>query len=107
MRRVSATRLVSRCLLGLSLGVLITSQAQAFEAFDGRLQAHGFYEMQLRAINADYSEDWNVTQWYNVFNLELELDLGYRELDYQGTTDPDLVDEQRLSADALAQFQIN
>ena len=75
MRGVSAARLVSRCVLALSLGLLVTSQATAFEAFDGRLQAHGFYEMQLRALNADYSEDWDVTQWYNVFNLELELDL--------------------------------
>ena len=56
-------------------GLLLATQAQAFEAFDGRLQAHGFYEMQLRALNADYAEDWDVSQWYQVFNLELEFDL--------------------------------
>ena len=75
MHRVSAARLVSRCVAVLALGLVVSSQAAAFEAFEGRLQAHGFYEMQLRAINADYSEDWDVTQWYNVFNLELEFDL--------------------------------
>ncbi len=32
------------------------TSAWAFEAFDGRLQAHGFFESQLRALNADYSE---------------------------------------------------
>jgi hypothetical protein len=75
MSGFSGARSVSRCIWGLALGLLLASQAQAFEAFDGRLQAHGFYEMQLRAMNADYSEDWDATQWYNVFNLELELDL--------------------------------
>jgi len=49
--------------------------AGAFEALDGRVQAHGFYESQFRAISADYSEDWDVTQWYQVFNLELEVDI--------------------------------
>ncbi|MEE2673664.1 MAG: DUF1302 family protein [Myxococcota bacterium] len=71
----SATRLISRSVAGLVLGLLVSSQAAAFEAFDGRFQAHGFYEMQLRTLNADYSEDWDVTQWYHVFNLELEFDL--------------------------------
>ena len=75
MRRDSAAHLVARCVVVLALGLLVSSQAASFEAFDGRLQAHGFYEMQLRALNADYSEDWDVSQWYHVFNLELEFDL--------------------------------
>jgi hypothetical protein len=58
-----------------SLASFIAPHAAAFEAFDGRLQAHGFYESQLRVMNADYAEDWDVTQWYQVFNLEVELDL--------------------------------
>ncbi len=49
--------------------------ARAFEAFDGRLQAHGFFESQVRALNADYSEQWDVSQWYMIFNLEVEMDL--------------------------------
>jgi hypothetical protein len=53
----------------------VASSASGFEAFDGRLQAHGYFESQLRAISADYSEDWDVTQWYQIFNLEIELDL--------------------------------
>ncbi|MFP6625032.1 MAG: hypothetical protein VCC20_16245, partial [Myxococcota bacterium] len=75
MREDSATRLVSRSVAVLALGLLVSSQATAFEAFDGKLQAHGFYEMQLRTMNEDYSEDWDVTQWYHVFNLEVEFDL--------------------------------
>ena len=75
MGGVPATRAASRCLGLLLFGLLAASPAAAFDAFDGRLQAHGFYEMQLRAMNADYSEDWDVVQWYHVFNLEVELDL--------------------------------
>jgi len=49
--------------------------AWGFDAFDGRLEAHGAFASQVRAMNADFSEDWDVTQWYNVFTLELEFDL--------------------------------
>jgi hypothetical protein len=59
----------------LALGLVVSGPAVGFEAFDGRLQAHGFYEMQLRALNGDFSEEWDVSQWYQVFNLELEFDL--------------------------------
>ncbi|MCZ6782121.1 MAG: hypothetical protein O7G30_02325, partial [Proteobacteria bacterium] len=62
----------------LALGMtaaLLAPPAAAFEAFDGRLQAHGYYEMQVRTISSNFSEDWDITQWYNVFNLELELDI--------------------------------
>ncbi|MDG2052025.1 MAG: hypothetical protein P8M78_17880, partial [Myxococcota bacterium] len=56
--------------LGLSAG-----DAQAFEAVDGRLQAHGYVEMQFRTISDDFSDQWDLTAWYNIFNLELEFDL--------------------------------
>lgn len=49
--------------------------ANAFEMMDGRLEAHGFFESQLRVLNEDFSEDWDVAQWYQVLNIELELDL--------------------------------
>ena len=49
--------------------------ARAFEAIDGRFEAHGYFEMQLRTISRNYSGQWDLTQWYNVFNIELELDL--------------------------------
>ncbi len=55
--------------------LLAGSRAQAFEAFNGRLQANGFFESQFRALNADFSEQWDVSQWWMIFNLELELDL--------------------------------
>ena len=58
----------------LSPGV-VPGRVQAFEAIDGRFEAHGYFEMQLRTISRNYSGQWDLTQWYNVFNLELELDL--------------------------------
>ena len=45
------------------------------EALDGRLEVHGYFEMQGRTISQNFSDQWDLTQWYNVFNLELELDL--------------------------------
>jgi len=61
--------------LALLALLVLASPARAFEALDGRVQAHGFFESQLRALNADFAEDWDVAQWYNVFNLELEFDI--------------------------------
>jgi len=44
---------------------------------DGRLELHGYYELQVRAIARDFdaSDDWDVTQLAHVLDLELELDL--------------------------------
>ncbi len=76
MRRMVAAGPAWRGVWGLVVALLLAAApVQAFEAFDGRLQAHGFYESQFRAINADFAEQWDVTQWYQVFNLELEFDL--------------------------------
>ena len=49
--------------------------ADAFEFFDGRIEVHGFYEAQLRGIARDMSanDDWDLTQWYNVLNVEIDL----------------------------------
>ncbi|MGH0037298.1 MAG: DUF1302 family protein [Myxococcota bacterium] len=29
----------------------------------------------MRAISADYAEQWDIVQWYQIFNLEVELDI--------------------------------
>ncbi len=73
-----ATRVLAVLLLafGASSGGLLTAPgAQALEALDGRVQAHGFVEMQLRTISKNYTGNWDLVQWYNIFNLELEVDL--------------------------------
>ena len=62
--------------LVLALGLFILPRpGVAFEAIDGRLEAHGYFEMQIRTISQNFSDQWDLTQWYNVFNLELEMDL--------------------------------
>ena len=46
----------------------------AVEFADGRIQIHGFGEMQVRALNEKFSQELDLAQWYNVINLELEFD---------------------------------
>ena len=75
MDKVSS-RWRTRLAVALALATAFASaEAFAFEALDGRIQAHGFFESQFRALNADFGEDWDVAQWYQVFNLELEFDI--------------------------------
>ncbi len=57
------------------LVLLAAPRSEAFEAWDGRLQAHGFVETQVRAIDSSFSQELDLTQWYNVLNLELEADI--------------------------------
>ncbi len=59
----------------LSVAPGVVAPAGAFEMMDGRFEAHGFFESQLRVLNEDFSEDWDVAQWYQVLNVELELDI--------------------------------
>ncbi len=59
----------------LGVGLLLSSSAAALEAFDGRLQAHGFAEMQIRALDEKFEQQLDLAQWYNVLNVELEFDI--------------------------------
>ncbi|MGH0038187.1 MAG: DUF1302 family protein [Myxococcota bacterium] len=49
--------------------------AGAFELLDGDLQVHGFYEAQVRAISSNFNDELDLTQWYNVVNVEVEWDV--------------------------------
>jgi hypothetical protein len=73
MRGVSGARLVGGICALAALAVL-AAPAAAFEFFDDRLAIHGFYEQQIRAIGRDFgtNDDWDLTQWYHVLNLEIE-----------------------------------
>jgi len=57
--------------------VLVSLPAAALEFFDRRLQIHGFYEQQIRSIWTDFTgkNDWDLTQWYHVLNLEVEAEI--------------------------------
>jgi hypothetical protein len=64
------------CALALCAGLATkVPDAGAIEAFDGRLQAHGFGEVQVRTISKGFSEEYNLVQWYNVLNVEFEADI--------------------------------
>ena len=62
-------------LLVLAICALHAPRATALEAFEGRLQAHGFFEINTRAINRSWKEQTDLTQWYNILNVEFEADI--------------------------------
>ncbi|MGI9432828.1 MAG: DUF1302 family protein, partial [Myxococcota bacterium] len=51
--------------------------ATAVSLADGRVEVHGFYEAQVRSMVRDYdfSDDWDLTQWWNILNIEIEADI--------------------------------
>src|SRR5262245_12377676 len=61
----------------LALGLLLAPGhgARAFEAFDGRVQIHGFVEEQIRVLDGSFNEEADLAQWYNVLTLENEFDI--------------------------------
>ncbi len=68
--RVKFLRRVACCAVLLA----IAAPSSAFEFFDGRVEVHGFYEQQIRAISRDFetSSEFDLTQWYHILNLEVE-----------------------------------
>ncbi|MDJ0848696.1 MAG: hypothetical protein QNK04_09985 [Myxococcota bacterium] len=75
MASAEAWRRACCALATLGLTLAVAPDARAIEAFDGRIQAHGFFEAQVRALDSDFAEEIDLSQWYNVFNLELEADI--------------------------------
>jgi hypothetical protein len=47
--------------------------AAAVEVLDGLIEAHGAAEIQIRALDSEFSEELDLAQWYNVFSLETDL----------------------------------
>ena len=71
-RRLLASAAVS--IIALALG-LASTRSEALEYFDGRIQAHGFGEMQVRVLDQSFDDNLDLAQWYNVLNLEVEVDV--------------------------------
>jgi hypothetical protein len=61
----------------LLLAVAASAPARAIDLLEDRVRVHGFYELQLRTIARDFdgSDDWDLTQFAHVLNLELEADV--------------------------------
>jgi hypothetical protein len=67
----------SRAAFLVGLGMAFASaSAHAAEIAGVTVELHGSTELQLRGIARDYdlSDDLDLTQWYNVLNLEAEFD---------------------------------
>src|SRR4030095_1775595 len=72
-------------------GMVVTAlawagSARGFEFFDGRLQVHGSFEEEVRALARDMNghDNWDLAQWYHVLSLELEysaVDSGWGPFD--------------------------
>ncbi len=74
-RRALRSRL---CTAAAAWAVLLAaSPAPAIEFFDGRMQIHGFYEMQVGVLaqNYDTVDGYNLAQWWHIANVELEWDM--------------------------------
>jgi hypothetical protein len=53
--------------------LLFSKPAVCFETSDGKIQLHGFYRMELRALSDDFAQDRvYLSQWAQTLNLELE-----------------------------------
>ncbi len=61
--------------VGMLVGLAAPS-ARAFEYFDGRLQIHGFFEQQTRALSNNFSasDDLDLAALQHVLNIETEYD---------------------------------
>jgi len=54
--------------------LLATAPARAFTFFDGKLEVHGYAATTIRTLakNLNVSEQWDLAQWYNIANVEVE-----------------------------------
>ena len=91
----------ARCVGGicaLAALLVLASPAAAIEFWDDRLAIHGFYESQFRAINRDFhnGEDWDITQWYHVFNLEIEGEIAAASYTLDSDAFPILVESAEI-----------
>jgi hypothetical protein len=77
MRGASTARGAFGALALLLGGALLAPASHAVEAFDGRVEVHGYYEAQIRSIVRDFefSDDWDLTQWWNILNIEVEANV--------------------------------
>lgn len=72
----SLPRSIGLATLAACLGLAAAGPSSAIDFLDGRVQVHGYGEMQLRTISDGYRRDgFYLSQWANVLNIETDLDL--------------------------------
>ncbi len=62
------------------LPLLAPAAARAIDLLDEKIQIHGYFEAQVRGISSNFTEEFDLTQWYNVLNVEIDLDILARRL---------------------------
>ncbi len=72
--RVSASRRVAAWMAVAAAGILAPA-ARAIDFFDQKIELHGSFEEQVRTISDDLQAHLDLTQWYHVFNLEMDLNI--------------------------------
>jgi hypothetical protein len=85
-RRTQRPRALRPVLAAAAL-LLAAAPAAALEFFDGKIQIHGFYEMQTRVLAQSYDtvDGYNLAQWWHIANVEVEWDAapeGWGPFDY-------------------------
>ena len=73
-----------RALACMTLLLLGAGAGAAVELLEGRVEVHGYAETQLRAQSEKFEQELDLAQWYNVLNLEFEVDVlpdGYGPID--------------------------
>ncbi len=75
LRRKSFLPLLTHAFVAFTLSMM-TSRSWAIDLLEGRVQVHGDVEEQLRMISNNFHTDgFYMSQWANVLNVELELNL--------------------------------
>jgi hypothetical protein len=74
---VRGVGLAAAAVSALAALVAAAPPTAAFEFFDGRLEVHGFFGQQVRAIGRDLDpgDGIELAQWYNVLGIEIEANL--------------------------------
>ncbi|MCP5065828.1 MAG: hypothetical protein GY946_04615, partial [bacterium] len=69
----------ARVVAGVLIGwlALDATVAASIEFWDRRVQVHGYYDFQLRAMadDLDWADDFDVSQMAHLINVEIEADL--------------------------------
>jgi hypothetical protein len=75
--RVRFGRAIAPLLVAVVGTLPATDAARAIDFFDGRIEIHGNVEQQIRGIAADYdaNDGWDLSQWYNILNVESDLNI--------------------------------
>jgi hypothetical protein len=60
---------------GLLLACALAAPASAFDFLDQRIEIHGYVEAQVRTISTDLNSHLDLTQWYSILNVEMDLNI--------------------------------